>query len=224
MPAPQVQLARALEATGKPVVVTLFEGRPRIVRPLVDGARAIVQGYQTGPFAGDAMAAVLFGDVNPSGRLPYTYPRSANALEHYDRLASADIAATESGRGYDPEWDFGFGLSYTTFTYGALALDQAERGARDTVVVRVDVRNAGARDGMEVVQLYVREQYASVDPPVRRLRDFQKVTLAAGETRTVTFRLPIARLAFVGRDNRMGVEPGDYEIQVGGFAVPLRVQ
>jgi beta-glucosidase len=224
MPAPQLALARALEATGRPVIITLFEGRPRIVRSIVDGARAVVLGYQSGPFAGDAMARVLFGDVNPGGRLPYTYPRATNDLEHYDRLASADIAPDGSTRGYHPEWDFGRGLSYTTFRYGDLALDHADRGVHDTVTVRVAVRNTGPRTGMEVVQLYVRQTYASVDPPMHRLRDFQKITLAPGEIRTVTFRLPIDRLAFVGRDDRMGVEPGEFEVQVGGLTARLDVR
>jgi beta-glucosidase len=224
MPAPQLALARALEATGRPVIITLFEGRPRIVRSIVDGARAVVLGYQSGPFAGDAMARVLFGDVNPGGRLPYTYPRATNDLEHYDRLASADIAPDGSPRGYHPEWDFGHGLSYTTFRYGDLALDHADRGVHDTVTVRVAVRNAGLRTGAEVVQLYVRQLYASVDPPMHRLRDFQKITLAPGEVRTVTFRLPIDRLAFVGRDDRMGVEPGVFEVQVGGLTARLDVR
>ena len=224
MPAAQLRLAQALEATGKPVILTLFEGRPRIIRSIVDSARAIVMGYQSGPFAGDAMAAALFGDVNPGGRLPFTYPRSAHDIEHYDRLASADIAPDGSNRGYHPEWDFGHGLSYTTFKYGDLALDHAERGINDTVTVRVAVLNTGTRAGTEVVQLYVRQLYASVDPPMRRLRDFQKITLAPGEGRVVTFRLPIRRLAFVGRDNRMGVEQGAFEIQVGGLVTRLVVE
>ena len=224
LPAPQLQLARALEATGRPVIVTLFEGRPRIVRAIVDRARAVVLGYQTGPYAGDAMAAVLYGDVNPSGRLPFTYPRATNDLEHYDHLASAEVATDGSARGYHPEWDFGHGLSYTRFQYGDLALDRATVAVRDTVVVSVAVRNAGPRDGMEVVQLYTRQAYASVDPPVRRLRDFRKIALAAGEGRTVTFRLPVQRLAFVGRDDRLAVEPGEFEIQVGGLVTRLVVQ
>ena len=224
MPAPQVRLARALEATGKPVVLTLFEGRPRTVRGIADSARAVVLGYQSGPYGGEAMASVLYGEVNPGGRLPYTYPRTTNDIEHYDRLASASLAADNSERGYHPQWDFGHGLSYTSFAYTGLTLDHAERGVRDTVMVSVTVRNSGARAGSEVVQLYVRQMYASVDPPMRRLRDFRKITLAAGETRSVTFALPVSRLAFVGRDNRMAVEPGEFQVQVGGLVARLDVQ
>jgi beta-glucosidase len=223
LPAAQLRLARAIQATGKPVVITLFEGRPRIVREIVGDARAVVLGYQTGPFGGEAVAGVLFGEVNPSGRLPFTYPRYANDIEHYDRLASANVTDRKTG-GYDPQWDFAFGLSFTSFTYGDLKLDKAERRMNDTVAVSVAVTNTGPRAGREVVQLYVRQLYASVDPPVRRLRDFRKIELAAGESRTVTFHLPIRRLAFVGRDNRMGVEPGEFEVQVGALTARLLVQ
>ena len=224
MPANQMQLARALATAGTPIVLALFEGRPRIVRDIVDSARAVLLGYQTGPYGGEAMAAVLFGEVSPSGRLPFTYPRQVNDVEHYDRLASANVATDGSDKGYTPEWDFGFGLSYTSFTYDDLRLDHAERRTTDTVTVRVAVTNTGARAAQEVVQLYVRDLYASVDPPMRRLRDFEKLLLAPGERRVVSFRLPIGRLAFVGRDLVTRVEPGEFEVQVGGRTARLMVR
>jgi beta-glucosidase len=224
LPAAQLRLARAIEATGTPVVITLFEGRPRIIREAVDGARAVVHGYQTGPFGGEAVAAVLFGHVNPSGRLPYSYPRSPHDIVPYDRLASADIRDDKPSGGYHPEWEFGFGLSYTTFAYGNLRIERLVHRPTDTVTVSVDVVNSGAREGMEVVQLYVRQMYASVDPPMRRLRDFRKIGLAPGERRTITFRLPVSRLAFVGRDNRMTVDAGEFQVQVGGLTARLVVE
>ncbi len=224
MPEGQLQLARALEATGKPVVVALFEGRPRVIRPLVDSARAIVTGYETGPYGGEAVAGVLFGDVNPSGRLPFTYPRYTGAIEHYDRAEPANSTAGDSTTGYHPEFEFGYGLSYTTYAYSDLHVDRARAGARDTVTVTVTVANTGARAGMEAVPLYSRQLYASVNPPVKRLRDFTKITLAPGERRTVTFRLPVQRLAFVGRDNHPVVEPGDFDLMVGGLTTRLTVQ
>jgi beta-glucosidase len=217
LPAAQLRLARAMEATGKPVIVTLFEGRPRIVREIVDTARAIVMGYQTGPYGGEAMAAILFGAVNPSGRLPFSYPRYANAVEHYDRLASADLTADAPDGGYHPEWEFGHGLSYTRFDYASLAVDDGQHRRGDTLTISLDVTNSGGRAGMEVVQLYVRQLYASVDPPMRRLRDFRKIELAPGARQHVVFRLPVRRLAFVGRDNRMRVEPGTFEVQIGAL-------
>ena len=216
MPEAQLRLARAIEATGTPVVLTLFEGRPRTVRDVVDGARAILLGYQSGPFGGEAIARVIAGEVNPSGRLPFTYPRNAGAIEHYDRSASAEIGTSKPDGGYNPEWDFGHGLSYTTFAYDTLLLAKPTLGVRDTIVVTVAVTNTGRRAGMEVVPVYSRQMYASVSPPMRRLRDFEKIALAPGERRVVTFRIPVSRLAFVGRDNRMGVEPGEFELWIGG--------
>jgi beta-glucosidase len=224
LPDAQLRLARAMEATGKPVVLTLFEGRPRTVHDVVDGARAIVLGYLPGPYGGEAIARVLAGEVNPSGRLPYTYPRNASVIEHYDHTNAAEIPASREIGGYNPEWDFGFGLSYTTFAYDTLQIAKRSLRANDTIMVSVAVTNTGKRAGMEVVQLYVRQAYASVVPPVRRLRDFEKISLEAGERRVVTFRVPVQRLAFVGRNNKLVVEPGDFELQIGGRKAGFVVQ
>ena len=223
LPPAQIALARAMEATGKPVIITLFEARPRTVRDIVDGARAVVQAYLPGPYAGEALARVLSGAVNPSGRLPYTYPRSSASIEHYDRNAAAEVLKFSPTGGYNPEWDFGFGLSYTTFAYDSIRVAKAAVGVRDTLVASIAVTNTGRRAGMEVVQVYSRQLVASVVPPTRRLRDFEKISLAAGERRVVTFRIPVSRLAFVGRDNRLGVEPGEFELHVGGRVVKFTV-
>ncbi|CAN5909128.1 glycoside hydrolase family 3 N-terminal domain-containing protein [soil metagenome] len=224
LPEAQLKLARAMEETGKPVILTLFESRPRTVRSVVDSAHAIVLGYLTGPFGGEAIARVLAGDVNPSGKLPFSYPRNAGAIEHYDRSTSGDVGISKPDGGYNPEWDFGFGLSYTTFAYDSLALAKNAVGVRDTLVVSVAVSNTGRRAGMEVVQVYSRQMTASVTPAMKRLRAFEKVQLAPGERRVVTFRIPVQRLAFVGRDNRFAVEPGDFELMVGGRTVKLAVE
>jgi beta-glucosidase len=205
-----------MERTGKPVVLTLFAARPRVIRDAVDSARAILLAYQTGPFGGEAIARVLSGAVTPSGRLPFTYPRTTGSLEHYDHLFSAEAIKFSPTGGYTPEWDFGFGLSYTTFAYDSLQLAKRTLGIRDTLVVTVPVTNTGSRDGMEVVQAFVRQLYASVSPPVKKLRGFEKVLVKRGERRVVTLRVPVERLAFVGRDNRLRVEPGEFEVQVGG--------
>jgi beta-glucosidase len=219
LPTGPVRLARAMAATGKPVVVTLFHNRPRVVRDAVDSARAVVTAYETGPFGGDAMAAVLFGDVNPSGRLPFTWPRFSGAVEHYDRAEPSNASGA-----YSPQWPFGHGLSYTMFTYSDLRLGNTTAGARDTVTVSATVTNSGPRAGKEVVQLYTRDLYASLNPAVQRLRDFQKIALAPGERRTVTFRLPIQRLAFIGLENMPVVEPGDFDVMVGGLTQRLTVR
>jgi beta-glucosidase len=222
---PQMRLARAIEASGTPVVLALYHGRPRIVRDIVDGARAIVTGYETGPYGGEAMAGVLFGAVNPSGKLPFSWPRSSGAiLNPYDRARPADIGGTDStNRGYNPEWAFGHGLSYTTFAYSNLRVATPSVGARDSVRVSVTVTNTGSRAGKEVVQLYVRDLVASVTPPVRRLRRFEKVSLEPGASRTVTFTLPARELSFVGRDDKLVLEPGAFDAMVGDLTARFEV-
>lgn len=224
MPAAQLRLVHEVAAAGKPVVLVLVENRPRIVRDVVDDARAVVLAYETGPHGGEALADILFGDVNPSGRLPFSYPRYSGAIEFYDRAQSANVTASGPDGGYNPQWEFGYGLSYTTYAYSDLRLDRPTAGRGDTVTVSVTVTNRGTRAGKEVVQLYVRDLYASIAPPVKRLRGFQKIALAAGERRTVTIALPVRRLAFIGLDNRPVVEPGDFDVMVGGLTQRLTVR
>lgn len=224
LPRAQLELVKALQAAGKPVVLVLFQNRPRIVREVVDDARAIVLGYQTGPFGGEAVADVLFGDVNPSGRLPFTYPRATGALTTYDRGQAEEAGPWGPTGGYNPEWEFGHGLSYTTFAYSDLRLGAPELARDGTLEVSVTVANTGQRTGKEVVQLYVRDLYASITPAMKRLRGFEKIELRPGERRTVSFRVPVRELAFVGPDNRWVVEPGEFEVQVGGQTARFTVR
>jgi len=225
LPQAQIKLARAIEATGVPVVLVIYHGRPRIIRDAVDGARAIVTGYETGPFGGEAMAAVLFGDANPSGRLPFSWPRYTGAiLNAYDRARPADIGGTDStNRGYNPEWAFGHGLSYTTFTYSDLKVATPRVAAGDSVRVSVTVTNTGKRAGKEPVLLYVRDLVASVDPPMRRLRRFEKVSLEPGQSKTVSFAVAARELSFVGRDNKLVLEPGAFDAIVGPLTARFEV-
>lgn len=211
MPAAQQDLARAVTATGTPTVIVLLENRPLILRDLVDDAAAVVMAYQTGPYAGDAVAGVLWGEINPSGRLPFTYPRFPNSLVTYDHTASEETGP----HGVNPQWPFGHGLSYTTFETTSLRLDRETASAADAVEVSVDVANTGDREGDEVVMVFVRDLVASIEPPVKRLRAFRKVTLAPGETQTVEFSIPVQDLAFVDRTGEWVVEPGTFEVQVG---------
>ncbi len=224
LPAVQTRLVRAVAATGTPVVLVLLENRPRIVREAVAQARAVVLGYEPGMRGGEALADVLFGDVNPSGHLPFTYPRHTGALVHYDHKFAQEQDTTFGWTGYNPQWDFGFGLSYTTFAYGNLTLDKPLMGADDTLAVSVTVTNTGDRAGKEVVQLYVRDLYARIAPRVKRLRGFEKVTLAPGEARTVTFRLDRDDLSYIGLHNRPVLEPGDFEVYVGGLKAGFAVR
>ena len=225
LPQAQIRLARAIQGSGIPVVLALYHGRPRILRDAVDGARAVVTGYETGPYGGEALAGVLFGDVNPSGKLPFSWPRHTGAiLIPYDRAHAADIGGTDTTkRGYDPEWAFGHGLSYTTFAYSNLRVTTPSVGPRDTVRVSVTVTNTGARAGKEAVLLYVRDLVASITPPMRRLRAFEKIALEPGASRTVSFAVPARELSFVGRDQRLVLEPGEFQAIVGTLTAAFRV-
>ena len=212
---PQQKLAAAIAATGKPVVLVLVEGRPRIVSSIADAARAVLLAYNPGHEGGQAVADVIFGDFNPSGRLPFTYPRSPNALLMYDRPAFE----TESfdNAGIKPLFEFGSGLSYTTYSYKDLQLDKKTITKQDEIVVSVTVTNSGSRAGKEVVQLYVTDLVASLTPAGKRLKRFAKIHLEPGQSRTLSFRLRQEDLAFVDTNNKSVVEPGEFEISIGGL-------
>jgi beta-glucosidase len=221
LPAAQLRLAEAVAATGTPTVLVLVEGRPRIVTPAVAAADAVLMAYQPGMAGGRAVADALFGAVNPSGRLPFTYPKFSGDLVPYDHTNAAGTGQQFGGigqvAGYDPLFPFGHGLSYTTFAYRDLAVSAPVNGQSDRLTVSVTVENTGAREGEETVLLFVRDLYASVAPPVQRLRAFDRVRLEPGASQRVTFTLDRQDLAFVGEDDAWTVEPGDFEVRVGGL-------
>lgn len=206
----QLSLAEALIKTGKPVVLVMLEGRPRIIRPVADGAAAILIGFLPGMEGGTAIADILFGDVNPSGKLPVSYPKFTNALVTYD----AKPADLSDGNAYAPQFPFGFGLSYTTFAYSDMSMSRDTAGPSDTVRVSVTVKNTGGREGKEIVQLYLRDEYASVARPARQLKGFTKVQLAPGQSQRVQFDLTSSDLSFVGRDNIRVTEPGLFTVTI----------
>lgn len=216
----QTELARNLAATGKPVVLVLNEGRPRVISRFEPQMQAIVQAYQPGNFGGDALADILFGDVNPSGKLPYNYPRYPNAIIPYIHKPSEEQKKSEGvydyEADYNPQFAFGHGLSYTTFEYSNLQLDK-ERMAKDgTLTVSVEVANTGKRAGKETVELYTSDLYASsVTPDVKRLRRFEKISLEPGERKVVTFTLTPEDLAYADRKGEMIVEAGEFDVLVG---------
>ena len=218
----QTELAERIAAAGKPVVLVLAEGRPRLISRFSARIPAIVQSYLPGPQGADAVADVLAGKVNPSGKLPYTYPAYPNSLAVYchkyaDEQRNTDATyAYESD--YNPEFVFGHGLSYTSFAYSGAQLTREG----DDIVIAVDVTNTGDRAGREVVQLYSRDLYASLIPDVRRLRRFGAVELLPGQTRTVEFRLTTDDLAFYGLDNRRIVEPGEFLFEIGASSADIR--
>ena len=217
----QTELAQEMLKLGKKVILVLSEGRPRLISKFSSKVDGIVQTYLPGIYGADALADILAGDVNPSGKLPYTYPAYPNSLVPYfhkysDEQVNTDAAYNYEGD-YNFEYPFGYGLSYTTFAYSNIKLDKSQLplNSNEEVTVSVDVKNTGSRDGKEVVQLYTSDLVASLVPDVKRLRRFEKVALKAGETKTVTFKLKLNDLSFINLENKRVVEPGDFEFQVG---------
>ena len=220
----QKELVRKLAATGKPVVLVLNEGRPRIIGDIEPLAKAVVDVMYPSNFGGDALAALLAGDENFSGKLPFTYPKHINALHTYDYKVSEHREVMEGAYNYDAvmdvQWPFGHGLSYTTFAYSDLVLESpAEFKAGDELKVSVKVTNTGDRAGKEAVLLYSSDLVASLIPDVKRLRGFEKIALEPGETKTVSFVVPANELAFVGADGKWRLEEGDFRLSCGGLGV-----
>jgi beta-glucosidase len=214
---PQLRLAEAIEATGKPVVLVLVEGRPRIINRIVDKAGAVLMAYNPGNEGGQAIADVLFGDFNPSGKLPFTYPRTPNGLITYDHKAFETEDTAFGNMAFKPQFEFGQGLSYTTFAYSDLRLGQKTITGNADLSVSITVTNSGSRAGKEVVQLYVSDLVASLSPAGKRLKRFAKIYLEPGQSRTLTFKLHRDDLSFIGADNKPVVEPGEFEVAVAGM-------
>jgi beta-glucosidase len=223
LPEAQLGLVRAIQATGTPTVLVLVQGRPRIIHSVADAARGIVMAYWPGMHGGEAVAEVLFGETNPGGKLPFTWPRHPNELVTYDHKLTETLSPRFQGQGYRPQWPFGHGLSYTTFAYRDLRMDAVEMGPAGRIRVQVTVQNTGGRAGDETVLLYTRQHYASRTPYTRRLRAFERVSLAPGESRTVAFTLAADDLRFAGQDGRMVLEPGAFDVMVGGLTGTFRV-
>jgi len=223
LPDAQLKLADAMIATGKPTVLVLVEGRPRIISRVADRIPAIVMAYNPSNEGGQAIADVLFGDVNPSGRLPITYPRNPNALLTYDHKAFETDAPDFAIKAFQPQFAFGSGLSYTTFAYSDLKVTPAAVDAKGTVTVSVKVANTGARSGKETVEVYLSDLVASLTPPGKRLVRFAKIPLEPGASEVLSFTLNNADLSFIGPDNKPVSEPGDFEIAIGSLHAPLQV-
>ena len=215
----QRNLVKALAKTGKPVILVLNEGRPRLIADIEPLAKAVLHIFLPGNYGADALANLLSGEANFSAKMPYTYPREINSLNTYDYKVSEEVGTMAGAYNYDAkvslQWPFGYGLSYTTFDYANLRVDKTSFTADDVLTVTVDVKNTGKRAGKEAVLLYSSDLIASIVPDNSRLRDFTKVVLAPGETKTVTFQLPAKELAFVGADGRWTLEEGDFTLKVG---------
>lgn len=220
----QRDLVKELAKTGKPIVMVLNEGRPRLIADIEPLAKAVVDILIPGNYGGDALANLLAGDANFSAKMPYTYPREINSLNTYDYKVSEEVGTMAGAYNYDAkvslQWPFGYGLSYTTYEYSNLKVDKATFIADDILTVTVDVKNTGSRAGKEAVLLYSSDLVASIVPDNKRLRDFTKIALEPGELKTVTFQLPAKNLAFVGADGRWTLEEGDFLLRVGRLTVP----
>ncbi|GER07955.1 glycosyl hydrolase [Iodidimonas muriae] len=229
LPGVQKELAQAVHASGKPVVAVLFSGRPLAVTWLSEEIPALVEAWFPGIEAGHAIADTLFGDYNPAGRLPVSFPRNVGQIPIYHNHKNTGRPPSQTEKytskyldvPWTPLYPFGHGLSYTTFGYDGLSLDKQAIAPDGSVEVTVTVTNNGARAGEEVVQLYLRDDVASVTRPVKELRGFERIHLAPGESRKVQFHLDFDDLAFYGKDMRRVVEPGTFTVFVGGNSVDL---
>ena len=215
----QRNLVKALAATGKPVILILNQGRPRIINDIVPLAKAVINVMLPGNYGGDALANLLAGDANFSGKMPFTYPKYINALANYDYKPCENMGQMGGNYNYDSvmdvQWEFGFGLSYTTYSYSNLKVDKTSFTADDVLTVSVDVTNTGKVAGKESVLLYSKDLVASSTPDNIRLRNFEKIELNPGETKTVTMQLKGSDLAFVGYDGKWRLEKGDFKLKCG---------
>jgi len=235
LPGVQMDLVRAVYETGTPTVVVLVNGRPLSIEWIADHVPAILETWFAGEEGGNALADVLFGDFNPCGKLPVSFPKSVGHVPaFYNHKPSArgyyrsPGEPGKPGRDYvfsspAPLYEFGYGLSYTVFKYSNLHVSPAKIPPAAKATVSVTITNAGSRSGSEVVQLYINDLCSSVTTPVKALRGFKKVTLEPGESRVVEFVLEPRHLAFLDRHMEWVVEPGEFEVTVGGLKETLRV-
>ncbi|MEY3542084.1 MAG: beta-glucosidase BglX [Bacteroidota bacterium] len=224
LPESQIKLLNALYATGKPVVVVLMSGRPLVLTNMIDGATSVLQVWHAGIEAGNAIADVLFGAVNPSGKLSMSFPYSVGQIPVY-------YSQKTTGRPMDPNnkfstkyldipneplFPFGYGLSYSKFTYGDLKLSTSNINSTGSIMASITLTNAGQFDGAEVVQLYIEDKVRSITPPAKELKGFQKIFLKAGETKTIEFKITTEMLKFWNADLKFVAEPGEFNVLIGG--------
>jgi beta-glucosidase len=228
LPGVQRELAEAVMALGKPVVVVLINGRPYAAPWLKEKANSILEAWIPGEEGGAAAAAILFGDVNPSGKLPLSIAPSVGQLPIYYNHKPSGMKSNIYGdyvkEKIGPLYPFGFGLSFTTFDYSNLNIQQTSAGTGETVKISLVVKNTGEVSGDEIVQLYVRDEFASSPRPVKELKGFARVTLAPGEEKEITFHLPVNQLAFINKDLKLVLESGTIKVLVGSSSEDIRLQ
>ncbi len=234
IPGVQEDLIKAIQATGKPVVVLLMAGRPLIFNWTADNVPAIMYTWWLGSEAGNAMANVLFGDYNPAGKLPMTFPRSEGQIPlYYNYLSTGRPSNSDKDRNYksayldspnSPRFAFGHGLSYTTFDYSELSFSKTQFTMNDKINVSFTLKNTGKYDGEEVVQLYLQDKFASVVRPVKELKDFQKVSLKAGEAKNISFTIDKEKLSFYNQQLKWGAEAGDFKLMIGTASDKIKLE
>lgn len=210
--AEQQELVKELQATGKPVILIFLFGKPHIIRELEPKSSAILNAYLPGDFGGEAITEIIFGKVNPSGKLPYTYPKFDGVIEYYDYVNSETKTNKLDDKPIDPQWPFGYGMSYTTFSYSNLKIENTEGGI---IKASVEVKNTGSLAGKEVVQWFITDEYASITPANKKLKHFEKIDLNPGESKTVTFTIDSKKLAFVNTKNEWITEAGKFIVSIG---------
>jgi len=215
LPIEQQFIVKEISKTGIPIILVLVEGRPKVIREIEPLSDAILQAYLPGDQGGKVIADILAGDVIPSGKLPYTYPRHNGVIMYYDHKQSEVINAnTWKNDFYNPQWDFGYGLSYSTFSYSNLKLSSSTLFSNDNLIVSVDVKNTGEFKAKEVVQLYIRDHYATISPSLKKLKRFSKIELEVNETRTVEFLIGKDDLQFYGIGNNWITEDGKFSVMI----------
>nr|WP_315215215.1 beta-glucosidase BglX [uncultured Flavobacterium sp.] len=234
LPGVQEELIKAIQATGKPIVVLINAGRPLIFNYTADTVPAILYTWWLGTEAGNAIADVLFGDYNPSGKLPMSFPREEGQIPiYYNHFNTGRPAVNETATNYvsaytdlknSPKFPFGFGLSYTTFDYSDLKLSKNKIKSTETIEVSMTITNSGKVAGEEVVQLYLRDKVGLVVRPIIELKDFQKIKLNAGETKTVKFTIDKQKLSFYNTDLKWITEPGDFDLMIGSSSSDIRLK
>lgn len=233
IPGVQEELLKELLATGKPVVVLINAGRPLVFNYTADNAPAILYTWWLGSEAGNAIADVLFGDYNPSAKLAMTFPRSVGQIPiYYSYFNTGRPATNDSNRNYNssyndesifPKFEFGYGLSYTSFQYSNLQMSKRKMKANEQIEVSVTITNTGKYDGEEIVQLYLRDKVGSIVRPIKELKDFQKVSLKAGEARTIKFIISKEKLSFYNQQLQWVAEPGDFDVMIGASSKDIRL-
>jgi beta-glucosidase len=216
----QMDLAEAVFTTGKPVILLTLGGRPRIITSIANQSAAVILGFLPGMEGGEAIADILYGDYNPDGKLPITYPRNTNGITLYDHKPMENF----EGNVYNPLYPFGHGLSYTTFATSGLAVDKTHINANESITVTVNVKNTGTRKGKGTVLLYLHDVAASVTRPNKQLKAFKKVNLEPGQTEKLEFTLTPYDLSFIGVDLKRIVEPGEFAVMIGEETVNFWVK